>query len=375
MEKGSFHTSAPTVHSGHSTTTEEFVKRVPLPNQLPKGLDFTDLPQGALKSTALESLIGQNEDLMARLSVALRRGGEFEEKIEILESENSGLKQRFEALKEQYMIISEKDRISSSRLEDLHNDAVGYKKQSSKLETLYADLFVQAQALQKRLQKSERDFARIRKAAQSVQKMAKSAMGLRRELDHTATLAHQNAKNFDAKLESVRFEVESMRAKVQERDQIFEARVKLENQLVYEQRQGAIRDAENLASIERLGTEVVSLRTQLKEALIVNEAQKIEIEKLTSEVPHLKQVRENLTEQVESLQALWNHKQKELEAAEEKNRSLQKLNQQISLQLNSQRKEIHGLEQEVEKERYSAEEKIKALQAEIQMLRAQTKEG
>jgi hypothetical protein len=228
--------------------------------------------------------------------------------------------------------------------------------------------------LQKRLQKAERDGARLRKAARSVQKTAKSAMQLRRELDHTATLAHQAAKNFETKLESVRFEVESMRAKVQERDSVFEAKVKLENQLVYEQRQSAIRDAENLATIERLGSDVVSLRAQLKETLIVNEAQKIEIEKLNSEVPHLKQVRENLTEQVESLQALWNHKQKELEAQEEKNRSLQKLNQTISLQLNQQRKEIHGLEQEVEKERYSAEEQIKALKAEIQMLRAAKKD-
>jgi chromosome segregation ATPase len=373
MEKGSFHTSALQVHSSVTQTqnqsAEELVKRVPLPNQLPKGLDFTDLPQGSLKSSALESLIGQNEDLMARLSVALRRGGEFEEKIEFLEKENSGLRSRFETLKEQFLLTQEKDKISTTRLNELHDDAVTYKKQSEKLETLYADLYLQAQAFQKRLQRAERGQARLRKAARSLQKKAKGAAQLRKELDHSVVSQQQAIQNYESKLNTVRAEIEGMRAKVQERDSIFEQKVKLENQLVYEQRQTAMRDADNLEQIEKLGAENISLRTQLKETLVTNESQRLEIERLSSELPHLKQVRENLTEQVESLQALWSHKQKELEALEEKNRALQKLNQSISLTLNQQRKEIHGLEQEVEKERFTAEERIKTMLAEIQMLR------
>jgi len=43
------------------------VKNVPLPNQLPKGIDFKELPGAAFKSATLEALISQNEDLMARL--------------------------------------------------------------------------------------------------------------------------------------------------------------------------------------------------------------------------------------------------------------------------------------------------------------------
>lgn len=365
MEKGSFHSSAP----AHSM--EEFVRHVPLPTQLPKSLDFTELPQGSFKSTAMEGIIAQNEDLMSRLSVALRRGGEFEEKIEFLEKENSGLRNRFEALKDQYMILQAKDQISSGRVADLHDDAVTYKNQSQKLEKLYADLYVQAQAFQKRLQRAERGQARLRKAARSLQKKAKGADQLRKELDHTITSSQQAIEKYESKLDLVRHEVEGMRAKVQERDSIFGEKVKLENQLVYEQRQTAMRDAENLQQIETLGSENIALRSQLKTTLVTNESQRLEIERLSSELPHLRQVRENLTEQVESLQALWSHKQKELEALEEKNRSLQKLNQSISLTLNQQRKEIHGLEQEVEKERFTAEERIKTMLAEIQMLRRQ----
>ena len=89
----------------------------------------------------------------------------------------------------------------------------------------------------------------------------------------------------------------------------------------------------------------------------------------TTEVPQLREDNQRLREQVESLQVLWAQKQKELDQVEEKNRALQKLNQSLSLNLNSQRKEISVLKLDMEKDGFSAQEKIKALLAEIQMLR------
>ncbi|NJL24681.1 MAG: hypothetical protein HC902_05610 [Calothrix sp. SM1_5_4] len=133
MEKGSFHTSQ----------ADERVKTIPLPNQLPKGLDFTEIHPSALKSSALETLISQNEDLMARLSVSLRKTSELEERLSASESENQSLRARFDTLKQQFLVVQEKDRMSSLRATQLQSENLEQKSRAHKLEKLYADLFVQ----------------------------------------------------------------------------------------------------------------------------------------------------------------------------------------------------------------------------------------
>ena len=207
MEKGSFHQ---TQNQTQPPTPDELVQRVPLPNQLPKGMDFSELPLSGLKSSALESLIGQNEDLMARLSVSLRRGSESEDRITEIEKQNSSLHSRFAAIKEQYSILQEKDRISAARFLEVHAESVEYRKQASKLEKLYADLYIQAQAFQKRLVRSERHCARLKKVARHLQSRARNADQYRLELDHSAAAQHQAVQTFEAKLKGVRFEIESM---------------------------------------------------------------------------------------------------------------------------------------------------------------------
>ena len=61
MEKGSFHTSAGSQLANSPETTtqvrhlDDVVKRIPLPNQLPKGIDFASIPAPALRSAAIRS--------------------------------------------------------------------------------------------------------------------------------------------------------------------------------------------------------------------------------------------------------------------------------------------------------------------------------
>lgn len=353
---------------------DKAVRRVPLPNQMPKGLDFSEVPTGALKSSTLESLIQQNEDLMARLSISLRRTHEFEDKLAAYETENANLRSRFETLKDQYMVTQEKDRISTSRQVQLHEDNQATKKSLTKMERAYAELYVQAQAFQNQVIKLERNQARLRRAARGLQKRAKQQPQLRRELDENVMMHQQSVQSYEVKLADVRAEIESMRTKVNERDSLYAEKIKVDNQLVYEQRQNAVARAEAQERIERLESETSSLRVQVKETLIANEEKSQMIADLQAEIPHLRNEHQHLSEQVESLQALWSHKQREVEGLEEKNKSLQKLNQSISLNLNQQRKQIHGLEQELEKERFTSAEKMKTLLDEMKMLREQLKQ-
>lgn len=382
MEKGSFHPSpsqnaqaASPQASSRVQKAEEMVRKIPLPNQLPHGIDFKDLPPASLKSSTLDSLISQNEDLMARLSVTLRKSNQLEERNALLERENASFNAKLENIREQFMVLQEKDRIATERTQNLRQETSVHKGQAQKLADLYADLYVQAQAFQRRLIHLERYRARIRKAAASVQKRAKFVSETEEQLA-LSQKAHQHMVNsYEAKLTELKAQFDLLRSKTGDRDQIFEEKVKLENTLVYEQRQYQIRREESQTAVNHLQEENSSLRIQLKELLLAQETQRQELEALNLELPDLREQQAAKREQIESLQALWAHKQRELDQVEEKNRSLQRLNQSLSLNLNEQRKEIHTLKTDMEKEHFQAQEKIKTLLAEVQMLRRQMSEG
>lgn len=137
MEKGSFHTS---VSTGTPAKTDDAVKNIPLPNQLPKGMDFSEVPQPTLKSSTLESVISQNEDLMARLSMSLRKTNQLEERCAVLEKDNNSYGAKFETLREQVLLLKEKDSISSSRHRELAEEATVSQSQLKRLEKIYAEL-------------------------------------------------------------------------------------------------------------------------------------------------------------------------------------------------------------------------------------------
>ncbi len=379
MEKGSFHTSNQWIDN-----QDERVKHIPLPNQLPKGLDFSEIAPNAIKSSTIETLINQNEDLMARLTVILRKNNELEDKVGELETENKAIRARFETIKDQFMVLQEKDRMSVGRALQLTDENKTLKTQVEKLERLYADVFIQAQTFQRRLTLLERHRARARQAAKGLQKKAKHLLRAEQELSSTReelqTLRQvwqaqhmQVINNYEAKLADVKSEIDTLRGRASDRDTLLEEKLKLENTLVFTQRQNATRMQEYQETIDSLQSEGSSVRQELKKLIVEHESQSQEVTKLRSENQIVRREQDSLVEQVESLQALWNHKQKEFEQAEEKNRSLQKLNQNISITLNQQRKEIQNLQTELDKERFAFSEKIKTLSTELQMLRRQIK--
>lgn len=395
MEKGSILPSPV-----HARMVDEEVKKIPLPSQMPKGIDFSELPMSALKSATVEGLISQNEDLMARLSVALRKIHEMEEGVAANEREKKALHSRFQTLREQFMVLEAKDKTSVQRTLQQHEENVVLRQAGGKLEKMYADLYSQAQAFQKRMVRLERYRARIQKVTGPLQDKAKrldmveeEIVQFRRSLS-AQTIAITEAfearaaeyeerlkaaqgenrktiEQFEAKLSEAEQRIQALQGKADERDQMYADLLKLENKLVFDQRQFELSRAEADRVNGQMEMETSSLRLQLKDILVDREAKVQELTRLTAEIPNLRERNQNLVEQVESLQTLWNHKQRELEQLDEKNRSLQRLNQTLSVTLNQQRKEIHQLQVELDKEKFTSEEKIKTLVTEIQLLRTQ----
>lgn len=361
MENGSFHTSE---ILDSNEQLDELIRSIPLPNQLPQSMNFRDIPGPALKSSTVESLISQNEDLMARLSVSLRKANQFEEKTGLLERELSVLTSKFETLKEQFLVQQEKDRFTSTRSHQLLEENGALKEQTYKLEKVYSELYVQAQAFQRRVQQLERYRVRMQKIAPALQQKAKS---------YDKVEEHRKAfvLSYEAKLAEARAQVDNLQFKARERDLLYEDKVNLQNELVEEQRMHQNYRAETHPLLDNLKRENSELRIQLKESLLAEESLRQQLADMSLQFSTLKEENSAFSEQVESLQALWGHKQRELDHLEEKNAGLQKLNQSLSMTLNQQRKEMQSLQTEMDNERFAAQDKIKTLNQEVEMLRAE----
>ncbi len=362
-------------HTSPTQVADEMVKNIALPNQLPKGLDFKDIPTTAFKSSTLEALISQNEDLMARLSVSLRKSSQLEERVGVLEQDNSIYKGKLESLREQHMVLQEKDRLARNRDLNLLAEVGTYKTQFRRLEKIYSDLFIQAQALQRRLSHLERYRARIKKAAPAIQKAAKFSKARADEFLQLSTTHQQAVTSYEAKLADVREQITLMRSKAGERDALFEEKLQLANQLLHAQRQTQMFREEGERQLLQLQQENADFRKEAKERALTAHANEQELARLRHVELTSQEEIMALQNQVESLQVLWAHRQKEFEAGEQKNRSLQKLNQSLSHNLNQQRQELQTAHTELEKERYTAHEKIKTLQTEIQMLHKNAAHG
>lgn len=96
-------------------------------------LDFENTPapnsSAHLKSSSLESLISQNEDLMARLKVTLRRLSLLEIENEKIVKENQQIKSAHQALSDKYLVFQEKDNLWKERLDALESEREKYIEQ------------------------------------------------------------------------------------------------------------------------------------------------------------------------------------------------------------------------------------------------------
>lgn len=100
---------------------------IPLPNEIP-------FPESLKKDPATEELLTQNQDLMARLTIALRRAGD-------LEKDTAKLNKNILFLKEQNHYISETSLLHREQLDAKQKELTHWKEKLKSMETDYALLY------------------------------------------------------------------------------------------------------------------------------------------------------------------------------------------------------------------------------------------
>ena len=388
------------------------ISLVPIPSELPSRPDFTELPSHILRSGAVESLINQNDDLMARLSVALRRCALLEESTQSLEKDRKIWQHQIEVLREKIFLVQEKERLAQGRDKKLEDEILQLRNELKVSETRFVELHNtskdRVKSLLERIAEHSRRIQRLLKYRTKIKRLViqfkreRSALkaqvsklqmllaeqdvrvdGLQSRLDEMATYVQSQGRKFSDEKNSL---VQIYEQKLQELKEVVETErqrsLGLQNQLAhYEQTlidnallktqvasEKKAREEEGSrlnAQVNDLEKALSELRMQKKVLDLDFERSSSELKEATTKIDNLNIEKSRLQEQVESLQVFWNDSQKQLEKRNTRIESLQKLNQQLSISLNQFRKECEASKVQIESANHVAQDRLKALKGEM----------
>lgn len=112
--------------------------KMTLPDELPPPVHRDRIPPELLRSSTIENLISQNEELMTRLKVTLRRLALLEDENQRLNSENQKENMRASTVSEQVLVLKEKDQIWRNKIDDLEKVKSQLQERLITLENMYA---------------------------------------------------------------------------------------------------------------------------------------------------------------------------------------------------------------------------------------------
>lgn len=388
-----------------SIMDETEAQTIPLPGQLLNKIDLSGLPAALLRSGAVEALASQNDDLMARLGVTLRRTALLEEKISQLENQNRELQHRQSVTQDQILVLQEKDRHVIQRYSQHDRELRAKNEQLQLLEAQYAELYVTSKERVRDLQEENSQFQtasqrfrryrrRMKKAIRGFrERYEQLALRLTREEESNRDLKsrlgdaathiqgltnvhrdeqRQLVDNYERELGEIREKASRLTEdnrllslKLIEFDQVLETKINLENRLIQEQRQAK----EFRESRDR---ELMELQASLQEYRLAHKTQTLALEQMTNEMSQTNSALESskgeirrLQDQVETLQLLWNEGQTQSEKKDTRIQALQNLNQQLSSTIQGQRQEIIAVRHQLEAESANTTERIQELKGHL----------
>lgn len=347
------------------------VSNLPLPDELPKRADLSHLPKEILKSSTVENLISQNEDLMARLKVSLRRLSHIEIENQKMTEEAHKIRLAHSSFSDQVMIWKEKDSRWKQKLNEIERE--------KEIQT------EQLIALKEKVQIMNTDLIRHEKYHERIKNQVKPYITQLKEYSQTQeikikdleeSLAHKEAQVRDIRHQIIevtknsRFQVEATEKKSHELIKYYETQLesmKAELQkLQNSQDELEIKSLKLNAALEKqdtLANEVITIRRskeELKERLtnelqqiqhrqseLSRQNQKIGVEHADLQIrvvedqekmQKLEAENREQFEQLESLRFMWTAKNEENEKLKMAISALEKLNIELSQKLNELRR-------------------------------------
>lgn len=388
MKEGSFQAQMTGVDFADA---EWKLEGVPLPNQVPDRLDLSQVPSHIVKSGVVDALISQNDDLMSRLGVALRRVALIEEKLSDARMESEQYRSQYENLNDQLLVLKEKSRALYERKDREETEYVALREQIRMLEIRYGELYAASQNKEAQLLKQfqgelgelsrlRRYRARVVRAAEGLKKAAKekwqaevnfaqseqAQLTLRKNLAESAEYISGLSKDHKTQTQNLINQYESRMAelksqlndtvakneklglRVHDYENLVEDKLRLENEVIHFERREEELQVRTAAEISDMQKALSRYKNEAKELAVTLGSTTSEFETFKAEFETAQAEKKALEEQVENLQVLWRNQQLQIEKSTEKVRSLQKLNQELSVAINQYRRDIRELKQDNE---------------------------
>lgn len=348
------------------------VGQIPLPDELPKRADYSHLPKEILKSSTVENLISQNEDLMARLKVSLRRLSLLENENQKLSEETNKARLSQSSITDQILVWREKDNMWKHKVDQLER---AKEVQNEKLRALTE----KAQAMNSELIRHQKYHDRIKTQVKPYITQLKEYSRTQDSRIHEieSSLNHKEALLRDLRHQIIevtknsRFQVESSEKKAQEMVQFYEDQIQSmskELQVLHQAQEDLeVKTLKLHTALERQDTlenELVVLRRskeELRDRLeqeinkqqermseLSRQNQKLGVEHADLQIrvvedqetiQKLEKENRQYFEQLESLRFMWNSKNEENEKLKAAASALERLNLELSQKLNEIRKQ------------------------------------
>lgn len=389
------------IESHHSKIKEDEIRKIKTPDQVPDRIDLSQVPQNILRSSVIDSLIQQNEDLMTRLSVTLRRVATLEEKLIDAQAESTQAKTKYENVQDQVFILREQSRKITERLrieeenktkENLFQNEA--RNQIQVLEIRYAELYTSSQDRQARLEEKTTTLERairgyrkyrtkikqlyiklhselktLREKRQMQEDMISTLrQNLSETTEHITAQSREHKNNLATLTAAYETEVKSYKAEIEmlveqnrvlgdrssDYERVYNEKIKLENDIIIAERREDELRMQTSAELSNLQKTLARHRNDAKALSLELETKVSDLTAQTFLANDLAAQKSALSEQVDTLQMLWRDQQNHLEKVTEQKNSLQKLNQELSLTINEYRREIRDLKAKLDAEEQKA---------------------
>ncbi len=356
----------------------EMVRSIPLPLDIPPPPNLSSLPAHILHSGTVETLIGQNEDLMARLKVNIRRNSILEQQIMEQDRLHARLKHEHASLVAQYQILEEKSamirekslsfdlqteelremialmqaRVDSAeeRSQELRAGLIFEKTYRRRIRSwvrpyideMKAELVeshTRATFLDRQLSTREAVIGDLRDRLETSEKL-KQKQTVANNYDQAILIENYESRVKQAETEMSKARAESLlfREKASRLDDAVSSQANAENKIVSLERKNRDMERTLTEELKSIQSQLGEFRVEAKElaAEVMTAASERDRAK-TSEVEAIGEL-QRARDQFESLQAVWVEAQKKFEASRLQQDALNKLNQELSRQLKIERK-------------------------------------
>jgi chromosome segregation ATPase len=369
MEKGYFHFNLGDVAFDVDSELREAVRHVPLPNEIPAPARIDHLPQELLKSQAIENLIQQNEDLMSRLTVQVRKTARLESALQEADAGRKDFEAKIQSLKDQLLVFRRKEQLFENRthglqdrLDELEREVAFKTYALEQKDRLFDEVKEERNSLQARSERLRRYRDKLRRIGPQLRtryreraRQLAMELDLRRSLqerieDLTRRIQQMNQEHH-ASLDRLRVahaEVSRENAQLQvhqaERRRLEDLVIEHENRILAQERAFLDRQQDYDQEIHGLQRELSLSRQDNKNKIVEIETLQRELHHRKHELQESRDQWKKSCDQVEALQALWNESLHKLERQDSQVASLQKLNQHLSLELHARQSSVTSAE-------------------------------